>query len=457
MKLNWFSPVPPTPSSIAISTAAVLPALARHSSVTLWAHEVSWSPELEEHARVFHYDPTNMPWAEINAADVTIFHIGNHPEFHAPIWHVNRQHPGVVVLHDLDLQQFFAALVVRNLGLSRSEYREMMEFYHPGSGPELAEAFLSDARRAGEIWQGCPLTGAALENAIGVVVHTQLGRSLLATATTLPVAYVPPFALPDGAETLHARGRGNPRPNEQAYRIIMFGFLGPNRRLDSVLKALRTFPQRHRFRVDIYGTLENENSIRQMIQDFELTDLVTIHGFVPAVELATALSRSDLAVNLRDPTMGEASASQRRIWRHGLPSLVTDIGWYATLPNDIVAHVRRDAELEDIQTHLANFLRTPETYRQLGRNGRRYVEEHHTVDAYVRALLDLAEVTLRSRPRQAVDSMSGRAGRAIRTWFADDAAGVLLPNLACTISGLFDPGSSPARRDHTDRRHRQNR
>jgi glycosyltransferase involved in cell wall biosynthesis len=457
VKLNWFSPVPPTPSSIAINTAEVLPALARHSNVTLWAHEVSWSPELEEHARVLHYDPTNMPWGEINAADVTIFHIGNHPEFHAPIWRVNRQHPGVVVLHDLNLQQFFAALVARNLGLSRSEYREMMEFYHPGSGPESAEAFLSDARRAGEIWRDCPLTGAALENATGVVVHTQLGRSLLATATTLPVAYVPPFAPPDGGDIVRARGRGKPRPNEQAYRIIMFGFLGPNRRLDSVLKALRTFPQRHRFRVDIYGTLENENSIRQMIQDFELTDLVTIHGFVPAVELTTALSRSDLAVNLRDPTMGEASASQRWIWRYGLPSLVTDIGWYATLPNDIVAHVRRDAEMEDIQTHLANFLRTPETYRQIGRNGRRYVEEHHTVDAYVRALLDLAEVTLRSRPRQAVDWMSGRAGRTIRAWFADDAAGVLLPNLACTISGLFDRGSSPNRRGHTDRRHRQNR
>jgi len=56
---------------------------------------MSWSPELEEHARVLHYDPANMPWAEINAADVTIFHLGNHPEFHAPIWQVNRHHPGI--------------------------------------------------------------------------------------------------------------------------------------------------------------------------------------------------------------------------------------------------------------------------------------------------------------------------------------------------------------------------
>jgi glycosyltransferase involved in cell wall biosynthesis len=457
VKLNWFSPVPPTPSSIALDTAAALPALARQSSVTLWAHEVSWSPELEEHARVLHYDPTNMPWAEINAADVTIFHIGNHPEFHAPIWQVNRQHPGIVVLHDLDVQQFFAALVVRNLGLSPSEYREMMEFYHPGSGPELAEAFLSGARSADEMGQACSLTGAALENAIGVVVHTELGRSLLANTTTLPVAYVPLFALPDGAEEVDENEQSDPRSNERTYRIITFGFLGPNRRLDSVLNALRTFPQRHRFRLDVYGILENENSIRQMIHDFELTDLVTIHGFVPATELTAALSRSDLAVNLRNPTMGEVSASQLRIWQHGLPSLVTDIGWYATLPNDIIARVRQDAELEDIQTHFANFLRAPESYRQLGRNGRHYVKEHHTVDAYVRALLDLVEATLRSRPRQAVDWVSGRTGRAISAWFADEAAGVLLPNLAGAISRLFDQRNTPDKRNRTDRTHRRNR
>jgi glycosyltransferase involved in cell wall biosynthesis len=421
--------------------------------VTLWTHEVSWSPELEEHARVLHYDPANMPWAEINAADVTIFHVGNHPEFHAPIWQVNRQHPGIVVLHDLDLQQFFAALVARKLGLSPNEYREMMEFYHPENGPELAEAFLSGTRSAGEMGQSCPLTGAALENAVGVVVHTESARSLLANTTTLPIAYVPLFAWPNGAETVDEDEQSDPRPNERTYRIIIFGFLGPNRRLDSVLNALRTFPQSHRFRLDIYGTVENENSIRQMIHDFELTSLVTIHGFVPATELTRALSHSDLAVNLRDPSMGEASASQLRIWQHGLPSLVTDIGWYATLPNDIIARVRRDAELEDIQTHLANFLRAPEFYRQLGCNGRQYVKEHHTVDAYVRALLDLVEVTLDSRPRQAVDWMSGRAGRTIRAWFANEAAEVLLPKLAGTIGELFGQCNAPA----PNRRHTRSR
>lgn len=438
MKLNWFSPVPPTPSAIALHTAAVLPTLAKQASVTLWVHEPNWSPELEEHARVRRYDPDNVPWAEINAADVTIYHLGNHPEFHGPIWQVSRQHPGIVVLHDLGLQHLFAGLVVRNLGLSPSEYCEMMRFHHPDVGLTLARAFLSGVRNVNEICEECPLTGAALENAVAVAVHTHVGYSSLGSSTTLPVAYVPLFALPEENVPSDEQARRQREPNESIYRIIIFGFLTDNRRLESILKALRDFPQKHRYRLDIYGTIENGDSILQMINTFGLKNIVTAHGFVPAAELRMALSRSDLALNLRNPTMGEASASQLRIWQHSLPSLVTDTGWYATIPKNTVGIVRRDAESEDIQTHLANFLRTPETYRELGRNGRRYVEEHHTVEAYVRSLLDLVNATLRAKARQAVLWMSDRSGRAIRPWFAEDVAEVLLPQLAQTISDLFD-------------------
>ena len=36
----------------------------------------------------------------------------------------------------------------------------------------------------------------------------------------------------------------------------------------------------------------------------------------------------ELLINLRYPTMGEASLSQLRIWRHALPSMVTQVGWH---------------------------------------------------------------------------------------------------------------------------------
>ena len=437
MKLNWFSPVPPTPSAIAAHAAAVLPALAERASLTVWVHELEWSPELEKHARVRHYDPETISWSEINEADMTIYHLGNHPEFHGPIWQVSRHHPGVVVLHDLSLQHFFAGMVIRNLGLSRTEYRDMMKVHHPDGGPEIATAILT-GRNPADAVHDYPLTGAALENALAVAVHTQVGCSRLQNSTALPVAHVPLFARPQesvGDAAAISRDKTTP---DAIYRIIMFGFLAPNRRLESILMALRDFPQKQRFRLDIYGTVQHEELLHKMIHRFGLKNTVTVHGFVPAAELNAALSRSDLAVNLRNPTMGEASASQLQIWQHGLPSLVSDTGWYATIPTNTVGIVRPDAEVEDIQTHLANFLQRPEIYRDMGRNGRRYVEEHHTIEAYVSGLLDLVKRAERARTRYAVLWMAGRAGRALKPWFADTAGGVLLLHPARTISELFD-------------------
>src|SRR5262249_47603326 len=108
MRLNWFSPLPPTPSGIAEYTAQLLPFLAERASVVLWSDRDEWDRALEEHARVRYYHPEHPPWAELNRADLSVFHTGNSP-WHAALWGVNRSHPGLVVLHDLNLHHFLNA------------------------------------------------------------------------------------------------------------------------------------------------------------------------------------------------------------------------------------------------------------------------------------------------------------------------------------------------------------
>ena len=442
MIINWFSPIPPTRSSIALDTAAVLPVLARKAKIVVWTHEAIQPSGLEQYAQLRHYDPRAMPWEEINAADATVYHLGNHPAYHGPIWQVNRRHPGIVILHDLNMQHFFAGLVTQSV-ISRREYLETMESYHPEGGRERAEAFLSGAASVDEIYEACPLTGAAIENAEGVVVHTQEGRAQLAALTDLPVVYVPLLALPAStSSTIERKRTEETRRTDRPYRIIMFGFLGLNRRLGSFLKALHQFPQRNRFHLDVYGTMEKEESLLEMVDALQMRDSVTFHGFVSNAELDEVLGRSHLAINLRDPTMGEASACQLRIWQHALPSLVTNIGWYATLPENTVAFVRREAELEDILAHLRDFLAAPEHYCELGRSGRLYVQEHHTVEAYVNDLMQLVDATIESRSRQATRWMADRAGKAMSPWFNEKAASVLLPRLTRVLGDLFDEKAS---------------
>src|SRR4051812_20035917 len=100
MRLHWFSPLPPAKTDIAHYTARILPDLRAEIEVVLWVDQQEWDSALEAYATIRRYDPQQMPWTELNCDDVCIYHIGNNPFFHGPIWMVSRLHPGIVVLHD---------------------------------------------------------------------------------------------------------------------------------------------------------------------------------------------------------------------------------------------------------------------------------------------------------------------------------------------------------------------
>src|SRR5205823_5114350 len=122
-----------------------------------------------------------------------------------------------------------------------------------------------------------------------------------------------------------------------------------------------------KFRLHMYGSLADEYNLRSAIRRYALDRLVTIHGYVPSLD--QAIADADLAINLRFPSMGEASLSQLQIWDHALPSIVTRTGWYATLSPDTVLFVDVEREIEDLKRHITAFADDPEAFAKLGENG----------------------------------------------------------------------------------------
>jgi glycosyltransferase involved in cell wall biosynthesis len=429
VKLNLFSPLPPTRSDIARVTTNLLPLLAEKAEIVVWSSEPKWNPAAETHATVRHYDVNHPPWREISEADVTFYQMGNDPRYHYPIWRMSQQHPGIVILHDLMLQHFFSGLLFHNLGLSRREYLEMVERHHGAAGRVLAESHLHGGLGPEELGQKCPLTGGATENALAVIVHSETALRFFSKET--PAAYLP---LCVGAP---APAEHPPRKTDSdAYRISLFGFLGPNRRLPVLLRALANFARRDRFRLDVYGTIDGAEKIQQLICRLGLSDLVTMHGFVHQDELDEALRRTDLVVNLRNPSMGEASGSQLHLWQYGLPSLVTRSAWYSTLPDSTVAFVRPERETEDLQAHLAGFLEDPEKYRELGRNGRAHVARNHSMETYAQSLLEVANRAPEFRNRWIARDLARRAASAMTGWCDSSTIGAFLPRVAEQIEKL---------------------
>ena len=410
MRLNWFSPLPPAKTGIADYSFGILPELSSRAEVTLWTDRAGWDPRLEKFATVRHYQPDRIDWVELNRAELSFYNIGNNHLHHASIWQVSRKSPGIVILHDARLHDFFESLY-RGQWRDQAGYLAQIEKHYGDEGLRVATEFVSARHGDFDLMaQRFPMTGAVLENAVGAVVHTKDAFDDLKTSNRCPVFYAPLPSAP-----IIASGATDGR-SANTHRLIIFGHIGRNRRLDAVLEALAQLPQRDLFQLDIYGEIDDPKTLRHRIQMLNLRDTVRVHGYAPAAELDHALSVASLAINLRYPTMGEASASQLRIWEHALPSLVTRVGWYASLPADAVAHVRPDNEVADIRSHLETFLQDPDRFARMGQHGRRLVETEHHPKAYVNTILSLVENAREFKLRHAAFDLAQRAGTIMGSW-----------------------------------------
>jgi glycosyltransferase involved in cell wall biosynthesis len=419
MKLNWFSPLPPAATGIAEYTKSLLPGLTAHADVTLWTTQDSWDADLERHADVRHYDPARVPWQDLNQADLSIFHMGNNPYFHAGIWQVSQLHAGVVVIHDLRLQDFFWGVLGRGSG----EYVQLMEQTYGPDGGQAARRFVEGTQTIDSLCLSYPLTEAVLTNAIGAIVHTRGGFELVSSHCASSLAYLPfPYPAADPVRFAAWSARRE-IPAKPPYRLAVFGYINPNRRLPSLLQALGEMPahQRDQFRLHIYGPIWDSAQVRNLIRHHGLEDLVTLHGPTPANQLDDAIAATDLAINLRFPSMGEASMSQLQVWDHGLPSLVTRTGWYAGLPEDTVRFVDVETEIDDLKRHLAAFAAAPGQFAELGINGRRTLLQKHAQDGYVDNLLDYLQKAREYRGTRALLKTAATVGDDMRQWISEMA------------------------------------
>jgi glycosyltransferase involved in cell wall biosynthesis len=409
MKINWFSPLPPAKSSVAGDyLVGILPALSRDAEVILWTDQNTWDSSLEKLATVRRFRPERMSWPDLNYADVSFYNIGNNYLFHTSIWQVSRQHPGIVILHDLRVHNFFESLY-RGQWRDVDGYLSQIKRYYGNEGLHAAMEFVnSGSVNIDHMSEHYPLTPLALENCLGVVVHSEEAFKEVERMREWPVALA---ALP---RSLPAVKDGHPMEARQAgppYRLIMFGYMGRNRRLENVLEALSGLSERDSFRLDIFGDVADARSLRRRVKGLDLERLVHLHGYTPEARLNEMLRNSHLAINLRYPTMGEASGSQLRIWYHALPSLVTSVGWYSSLPGDTVAHVRPEFEVDDIRNHLASFLKEPSRFVKMGERGRSTLLQQHDPEKYVRSILNFAANSRQFAIRKTAYDLARRSGK----------------------------------------------
>jgi hypothetical protein len=145
MRLNWFA------GDGVAYTRLLLPLLRQQAEVTVWVTEADRGRELEALAAVRLFRPGEVPWAEVNRADATVYHLDGDTAALA------RQHPGIVLLHqDAAVERALAVLTHSRAAFERHKADAHLPVVftpspleHPESAAECAAAVLRLAAEAG--------------------------------------------------------------------------------------------------------------------------------------------------------------------------------------------------------------------------------------------------------------------------------------------------------------------
>jgi glycosyltransferase involved in cell wall biosynthesis len=381
MRVAYYSPLPPSRSGIADYSALLLPALRRRIDVVV-----------------------AEPGKRAPAADVALYHVGNDPDAHGWIVDALAKRPGLVVLHEYVLHHLVAGITIGR-GDGRG-YLDAMERDLGVAGRLLGLGVLDNLLPL--LWETqperFPLAGLVLDRAHGLVTH-----SAYVAERAREAGYGGPlWRIPHPAWPMH---HVEPAADVSGDPLVgCFGFLNMNKRIPELLEAFALLRrERPGARLLLVGAAGERFDVERRLERLGLTEGVDRMDYVPEERLWSLMAACDVLVNLRHPTMGETSGSVIRAMSLGRAVIVSDVGWFAELPDEAVLKVPVDeTEVEVLAAALAL---GADHGAAIGAAAREHVEREHDLNVVADRYVEAIEV-----------SAGGDAVRDAVLWRVSEAA-----------------------------------
>src|SRR5439155_6282687 len=115
------------------------------------------------------------------------------------------------------------------------------------------------------------------------------------------------------------------------------------KRVPQLLAAFADLRESHaEARLLLIGSVSPGLDLDRRIEHAGLSDAVVREDYVAEERLWSLIDRVDALVSLRSPTMGETSAMVIRALTLGKPVIVSDVGWFLELPDEVALKVAPD-------------------------------------------------------------------------------------------------------------------
>jgi glycosyltransferase involved in cell wall biosynthesis len=337
MQLAFVTPLNPRTTGVADYSLELLPALARaaRNEIQVFSQEDDVSPQNPgqgwRRRRI-----ADLP-RSASEFDLIIYQMGNSEahDFMAPYLF---RYPGLVVLHDLSLHNFYARQVEAG---HPDIYLRSFGFGYGLSGMAAARRYLQTHMSIG--YPEFLLSEWLAARSLGIIVHSHHAATLLSERCPTARIEVVPQLMPVLPDIPLEVARARLGIAQDTYLMAVFGVLNLSKYPLATLDALS------RLRADGIPAkavfIGRENASFQLAPEVarrNLQDAVIHLGYIDLKDVNSWVSAADVCVALRQFYFGETSSALLRVLATGRPAVVTAIGAFAELPDEVCSKVAAD-------------------------------------------------------------------------------------------------------------------
>ena len=358
------TPLPPQPSGVARYSHRLLSHLRTRCDVDVFADGVTREGEAPGGLVVRHVDQLDLVEAADGPYERVLACVGN-SVFHAHTVGAVRRRPAVVLAHDVRLVDLYQHAAHRPRSVPEGFHAALRRMYGDRVPGDLgAGGFLT--REQAERW-AVYMARELISASEGFLVHSEFAAGL-ARLDAEPAGRsrvdVLPFALPDPVAG-DRNGAGPPL-------LATFGIVNEVKQNDKLVAAAGLLG------TPVDGALVGPagqaevDQLRATAAAAGVAERLVVTDEVSDADYDDWLGRTTVAVQLRAGSNGESSATVGDCLAHGIPTVVTAIGWAGGLPDDCVVKVEPDVAPAELAAALDDLLADGARRRALSEAGRDY-------------------------------------------------------------------------------------
>ena len=377
-KIAWLSPLPPQKSGIANYSYWLIKSLKPHLDIDLYYDTELPLPELQDEFDVY-------PMSEFSERHETyhdvIYHLGNHSGFHKKIYQLAWKFPGTVVLHDYNLSAF-----MHDSFYLQADWQLYEQALVNNNGEVEHKGLTGLVPQLRRNVNGLPMSYAVVNRSRKVVVHHRWVKSQFSNNDHVEV--IPHFARINVSPTRDqiAKFKEKFSIKDTRFLISCLGFINRNKLPELQVQVVKKLLAEG-YPVHLLFAGETSPEVRPLQAEVEASqyrEYITFTGYLDEAEYFSALFASDVLINLRNPSMGEASGTLMHALAAAKPAIISDNNQYKEFPDKVcwkLTHDENEAQL--LCDYLTVLLSNKNVRAAMSENAASYVQSVFALEKIV--------------------------------------------------------------------------